>query len=175
MTVRIIQASAFTRGYKRLHNNLKNAVEAAVVTITENPGVGAPKKGGVSGVYVQNFDCVRHPFLLAYEYDPRSRVFLLVGTHENFYRNLMWQYFACHLHRRRKLPYTLRSSKLHIFLEPSGEPPLQEGAPKEQTHGRSGWGLNLSGTEDRGSGAACRMHISYFYIAIYVNFPWDTA
>jgi len=27
-------------------------------------------------------------FLLAYEYDLTTRVLLLVGTHENFYRNL---------------------------------------------------------------------------------------
>ena len=88
VTVRIIQATGFARAYKRLHNNQKNAVDAAVVAITENPGVGEPKKGDLTGVYVYKFDCVRQQFLLAYEYDPQSRVLLLVGTHENFCRNL---------------------------------------------------------------------------------------
>ena len=88
MTVRIIQATGFARAYKRLRNDQKNAVDAAVVAITENPGVGEPKKGDLSGAHVYKFDCVRQQFLLAYEYDPQSRVLLLVGTHENFYRNL---------------------------------------------------------------------------------------
>ena len=88
VTVRIIQATGFARAYKGLHNNQKNAVDAAVVAITENPGVGEPKKGDLSGVHVYKFECVRQQFLLAYEYDPQSRVLLLVGTHENFYRNL---------------------------------------------------------------------------------------
>ena len=88
MTVRIIQTTGFARAYKRLHNNQKNAVDAAVVVITENPEVGEPKKGDLSGVHVYKFECVRQKFLLAYEYDPQSRVLLLVGTHENFYRHL---------------------------------------------------------------------------------------
>ena len=91
MTVRIVQSNSFSRAYKRLHNNQKDAVDAAVLAITENPGVGEAKKGDLSGVYVYKFDCVRQQFLLAYEYDPQSRVLLLVGTHENFYRNLKRQ------------------------------------------------------------------------------------
>lgn len=91
MTVRIVQSNSFSRAYKRLHNNQKNAVDAAVLAIKENPGVGEAKKGDLSGVYVYKFDCVRQQFLLAYEYDPQSRVLLLVGTHENFYRNLKRQ------------------------------------------------------------------------------------
>ena len=91
MTVRIVQSNSFSRAYKRLHNNQKDAVDAAVLAITENPGVGEAKKGDLSGVYVYKFDCVRKQFLLAYEYDPQSRVLLLIGTHENFYRNLKRQ------------------------------------------------------------------------------------
>lgn len=88
MTIRIIQASGFARAYKRLHNNQKDAVDAAVLAITEKPEVGERKKGDLSGVYVHKFECVRQQFLLAYEYDPQTRVLLLVGTHENFYRAL---------------------------------------------------------------------------------------
>jgi len=41
-----------------------------------------------TGVHIHKFDCVHQQFLLACEYDAASRVLLLVGTHENFYRNL---------------------------------------------------------------------------------------
>lgn len=82
------QTSAFLRVYKKLHNNQKDAVDQAVADIVLDPVIGEAKKGDFSGVYVHKFDCVNQLFLLAYEYDPTTRVLLLVGTHENFYRNL---------------------------------------------------------------------------------------
>ena len=46
------------------------------------------KKGDLSGVFVYKFKCVGQPALLAYEYDPATRLLLLLGSHENFYREL---------------------------------------------------------------------------------------
>jgi hypothetical protein len=86
--VRVIQTNVFLRAYKKLHDNQKDAVDQAVADIIRAPGIGEAKKGDLSGVYVHKFDCVNQLFLLAYEYDPTTRVLLLVGTHENFYRNL---------------------------------------------------------------------------------------
>ena len=88
MTIRVVQASGFVRAYKRLHNNQKDAVDAAVATIVLQPEAGQSKKGDLVGVFVYKFDCVNQVYLLAYEYDPQTRVLLLVGAHENFYRNL---------------------------------------------------------------------------------------
>jgi mRNA interferase RelE/StbE len=88
MAVKIIQASTFARGYKRLHNNQKDAVDPAVARIVANPELGEAKKGDLLGVFVYKFNCVKQQFLLAFEYDPQTRVLLLVGTHENFYRDL---------------------------------------------------------------------------------------
>jgi mRNA-degrading endonuclease RelE of RelBE toxin-antitoxin system len=82
------QTNAFLRAYKKLHNNQKDAVDQAVADIVLDPAIGEPKKGDLSGVYVHKFKCVGQLFLLAYEFDPATRTLLLVGTHENFYRNL---------------------------------------------------------------------------------------
>lgn len=86
--IRIQQANAFLRAYKKLHDNQKDAVDRAVADIVRDPAIGEAKKGDPSGVCVYKFDCVSQLFLLAYEYDSATRVLLLVGTHENFYRNL---------------------------------------------------------------------------------------
>jgi mRNA interferase RelE/StbE len=86
--IQVIQTNVFLRAYKKLHNNQKDAVDQAVDEIIRDPGIGEAKKGDLVGVYVHKFDCVNQQFLLAYEYDPTTRVLLLVGTHENFYRNL---------------------------------------------------------------------------------------
>jgi hypothetical protein len=86
--IQVRQTNAFLRAYKKLHNNQKDAVDQAVADIVRDPAIGEAKKGDLAGVYVHKFDCVNQLFLLAYEYDPATRVLLLVGTHENFYRNL---------------------------------------------------------------------------------------
>lgn len=86
--INIQQSSAFARAYKKLHNNQKDAVDQAVKDITDNPKIGEEKKGDLAGVFVHKFDCVNQLYLLAYEYDPSSRILLLIGTHENFYRSL---------------------------------------------------------------------------------------
>jgi hypothetical protein len=87
-TVQILQAAAFRRAYKRLHPNQKADVDAAVQTIVANPEIGEPKKGDLAGVFVYKFKCVGQLTLLAYEYDPATRLLLLLGSHENFYREL---------------------------------------------------------------------------------------
>lgn len=86
--IRIQQSNVFLRAYKKLHNNQKDAVDQAVAEIIHDPSIGEAKKGDLAGVYVHKFDCVNQLFLLAYEYDPDTCVLLLVGTHENFYRDL---------------------------------------------------------------------------------------
>ncbi|MFZ3017232.1 MAG: type II toxin-antitoxin system RelE/ParE family toxin [Gallionella sp.] len=86
--VLIRQTNAFLRAYKKLHDNQKNAVDLSVADIVRDPTLGEAKKGDLAGVYVYKFDCVNQLFLLAYEYDTATRTLLLVGTHENFYRNL---------------------------------------------------------------------------------------
>lgn len=84
----VLQTNAFLRAYKKLHNKQKDAVDRAVADIVRDPTLGEAKKGDLAGVRVYKFDCVKRLYLLAYEYDPATRVLLLVGTHENFYRNL---------------------------------------------------------------------------------------
>lgn len=84
----VLQTNAFLRAYKKLHSNQKDAVDKAVADIVLDPLIGEQKKGDLAGVYVHKFKCVGRLFLLAYEFDPTTRTLLLVGTHENFYRNL---------------------------------------------------------------------------------------
>jgi len=82
------QTNAFMRAYKKLHRNQKDAVDKAVEEIVVDPTIGAAKKGDLQGVYVYKFECVSQRLLLAYEYDSATRLLLLVGTHENFYRKI---------------------------------------------------------------------------------------
>jgi hypothetical protein len=85
----VVQQSAiFKRAYKRLHSNQKVDVDDAVADIVRDPGLGEAKKGDLAGVFVYKFKCNGQLTLLAYEYDPHTRLLLLLGSHENFYRAL---------------------------------------------------------------------------------------
>ncbi len=86
--VRILQSSAFARSYKKLHDNQKQDVDSAVLAIVENPLIGEQKRGDLLGVFVHKFKSQSQLMLLAYEFDPETRHLLLLGTHENFYREL---------------------------------------------------------------------------------------
>ncbi len=86
--VEVTQTSAFARTYKKLHLQQKKDVDTAVEVIVSNPLVGDAKRGDLSGVYVYKFKSQTQLLLLAYEFDPRTRHLLLLGTHENFYRDL---------------------------------------------------------------------------------------
>ncbi len=86
--VEVLQANGFRRAYKRLRPNQKADVDDAVTAIVANPALGEAKKGDLQGVYVYKFSCVGQQFLMAYEFDPATRLLLLVGAHENFYRDL---------------------------------------------------------------------------------------
>ncbi len=86
--VRVLQTAMFKRAYKRLHPNQKADVDDAVASIVANPGIGEAKRGDLAGVYVHKFSCTGQLTLLAYEYDPGTRLLLLLGSHENFYRDL---------------------------------------------------------------------------------------
>lgn len=86
--VQVLQSAAFSRAYKKLHKNQRADVDAAVDVIVKSPDLGEPKRGDLAGVYVYKFKSQNQLMLLAYEYDPKTRMLLLLGSHENFYRNL---------------------------------------------------------------------------------------
>ena len=88
MAVQVLQSAMFKRAYKRLHSHQKADVDDAVTNIVKDPTIGQAKKGDLAGVFVNKFKSNGQLILLAYEYDPATRMLLLLGSHENFYRDL---------------------------------------------------------------------------------------
>ena len=86
--VQVLQSAMFKRAYKRLHPNQKADVDDAVTSIVQDPTIGQAKKGDLAGVFVYKFKSNGQLMLLAYEYDPSTRMLLLLSSHENFYRDL---------------------------------------------------------------------------------------
>ena len=86
--VSVTQSTVFARAYKKLNPQQKQDVDTAVEVIVSDPLAGEAKRGDLAGVYVYKFKSQNQLVLLAYEFDPKTRRLLLLGSHENFYREL---------------------------------------------------------------------------------------
>ncbi len=86
----IVQTTTFSRTVKKLHKNQKEDLDKAVKTIVDNPDIGDPKVGNLSGISVYKFRMTKQLTLLAYTYKEQTitLILLALGTHENFYREL---------------------------------------------------------------------------------------
>ena len=87
-SVQVLQSAAFSRAYKKLHKTQKADVDDAVEAIVKAPDLGEAKRGDLAGVYVYKFKSNSQLMLLACAWDPETRTLLLLGSHENFYRDL---------------------------------------------------------------------------------------
>ena len=86
--MQVLQQNGFKRAYKKLHPQQKQAVNAAVVAISDNPQIGEQKKGDLVNIFVYKFKCNAQLYLLAYMFDPATLTLVFLGTHENFYQEL---------------------------------------------------------------------------------------
>jgi mRNA-degrading endonuclease RelE of RelBE toxin-antitoxin system len=87
--MRILVTPTFQRVVKKLHPQQKSQLDAAVRIICDQPDVGEVKVGDLAGVRVYKFRMGSSLCLLAYRVlDESTLKLLIVGPHENFYRDL---------------------------------------------------------------------------------------
>jgi mRNA interferase RelE/StbE len=87
--MRILVTPTFERTVKKLHKQQKTALDEAVRTIASQPEIGETKVGDLAGVQVYKFRMDKLLCLLAYRVlDENTMKLLMVGSHENFYRDL---------------------------------------------------------------------------------------
>lgn len=85
----LLLTPAFARQIKKLHKNQKASLDKALHQLVVNPYLGEAKTADLEGVYVLKFITNRQEWLLAYRLiSEDSLKLLLVGPHENFYREL---------------------------------------------------------------------------------------
>ena len=85
----LLLTPAFARQIKKLHKNQKASLDKALHELVENPYLGEAKIADLEGIYVLKFISNRQEWLLAYRLISEDNLkLLLVGPHENFYREL---------------------------------------------------------------------------------------
>ncbi len=85
---KVLQTRTFANSKKKLHKKQIKELDNAIRDILKNPEIGEQKKGDLQGVYVYKCNITKQLFLLAYLFDEESLTLLMVGPHENFYRDL---------------------------------------------------------------------------------------
>lgn len=88
--MQIKQTNRFKKVFKKLPKDQQNLVESAIREIIKSPEIGTMKKGDLISVRVYKFKIHQQLMLLAYQLIEVDGVLilLLLGTHENFYRDL---------------------------------------------------------------------------------------
>jgi mRNA-degrading endonuclease RelE of RelBE toxin-antitoxin system len=78
----------FRRFLKKQPLPLQLAIQDEVDRIIADPNRGEGKKGDPAGYRVHKFRFHRQEYLIAYNADDEKLLFAMIGTHENFYRDL---------------------------------------------------------------------------------------
>ncbi len=86
----VLQTPSFKRAVKKLQKNQKKDLDMAIRLLIGNPRLGEQKKGDLLYLRVYKFKMVKQLTLLGYSYEDDSIILelLVLGSHENFYRDI---------------------------------------------------------------------------------------
>ncbi len=66
----------------------KMILDEQIKLILENPDIGDKKRGDLSEVYVHKFQIKTIQYLLAYRFNEEKLELIMIGPHQNYYRDL---------------------------------------------------------------------------------------
>lgn len=84
----VLYKSVFEKFVKKQTRAFQLAIEDETEKTNKNPDIGEIKKGDLSGFMVHKFKFQKQEYLIAYKLQNNDMVFYMIGTHENFYREL---------------------------------------------------------------------------------------
>jgi mRNA interferase RelE/StbE len=84
----IYQSKSFAQKVKKMRKQEKEILDQEVQRIAQNPSIGEAKKGDLTGVFVHKFNIETAQYLLAYRKIDPDLELVMIGPHENYYRDL---------------------------------------------------------------------------------------
>ena len=86
--MKIYQSRSFEKKIKRMHKREKEILDQEIRSIANNPPIGDEKKGDLKGIFVRKFKIKTAEYLLAYRMVGEDLELIMIGPHENYYRDL---------------------------------------------------------------------------------------
>jgi mRNA interferase RelE/StbE len=86
--MKIYQSRSFEKKAKKMSKPEKDTLDREIRKIAEDPAVGEEKKGDLKGVFVHKLKFKTTQYLLAYRKVGSDLELVMIGPHENYYRDL---------------------------------------------------------------------------------------
>ena len=86
--MKILQSRSFERKVKKFTKAQKKKLDGHIRKIVDDPSIGSEKKGDLRGVYVHKLKIQKLQYLLAYRFIAKDLELIMIGPHENYYRDL---------------------------------------------------------------------------------------
>ena len=86
--MKILQSRQFERKIKKFTKQEKKSLDKQILKIADNLVIGSEKKGDLRGVYVHKFKIKHTQYLLSYRFAEENLELIMIGPHENYYRDL---------------------------------------------------------------------------------------
>jgi mRNA-degrading endonuclease RelE of RelBE toxin-antitoxin system len=86
--MKIYQSRSFEQKVKKMPGQEKKILDLEIRRIAENPSLGEEKKGDLRGVRVHKFKLKTSQYLLAYRKVGEDLELVMIGPHDNYYRDL---------------------------------------------------------------------------------------
>ncbi len=86
--MKIYQSKSFEKKVKKF-NEKKHELDNEIKQIIQNPSIGSEKKDDLRGIFVHKFNLQSQLYLLAYRFvNVENLEIIMIGPHENYYRDL---------------------------------------------------------------------------------------
>jgi mRNA-degrading endonuclease RelE of RelBE toxin-antitoxin system len=86
--MKIYQSRSFEKKIKKMSKTEKDSLDQEIRKIAEDPNIGEEKKGDLREIFVHKFKIKIAQCLLAYRKVGRDLELVMIGQHENYYRDL---------------------------------------------------------------------------------------
>ena len=87
--MRVIQSRTFEKRARKFSKQEKKVLDQQIRSIAEHTAIGEEKRGTLRGIFVYKFKINATQYLLSYRMaDPETLELIMIGSHENYYRDL---------------------------------------------------------------------------------------
>ncbi len=86
--MKILQSRSFEKRVKKFRKHEKKVLDKKIRQIADKPDIGQEKKGDLRGVYVHKFKIKDMQYLLSYRFAGDDLELIMIGPHENYYKDL---------------------------------------------------------------------------------------
>ncbi len=86
--MKVFQSRSFEQKVKRFSLAQKLELDEQIKQIMEYPSIGTEKKGDLRGIYIHKFKIKTIQYLLAYRIIEENLELIMIGPHQNYYRDL---------------------------------------------------------------------------------------